>query len=83
MELAALKAPLNKVCFASSRYSSSGEPSCPVQGGTVVFLSSTILFGLMFMFFLVFGLLVGACCMLGIQTPLRFPSRKLAVNKEF
>eukprot|EP01006_Ploeotia_vitrea_P040028 TRINITY_DN66396_c9_g1_i2.p1 TRINITY_DN66396_c9_g1~~TRINITY_DN66396_c9_g1_i2.p1 ORF type:complete len:351 (+),score=202.75 TRINITY_DN66396_c9_g1_i2:24-1076(+) len=46
-------------------------------------ISSPILFGLMFGFFFLFTLLCGTSCMMSIQTPLRFPSRRVAINKEY
>lgn len=49
----------------------------------VVYMTPAILFALFFGFFFLLAVCVGLCCLDSIQTPLRFPSRKLAVNKEY
>jgi len=53
----------------------------PIVG--VLYVTGPIVFGLLFGLLFLFTTLVAVCCMNSIQTPLRFPSRKLAVGKEF
>jgi len=47
-----------------------------------LYISPAILFGLMFGLFFIVTALIGLCCMDSIQTPLRFPTRKVNWGKE-
>lgn len=49
----------------------------------VKFMTPVILFGLMFGLLFLLALYCGMSCLFSIQTPLKFPTRRLAVNKEY
>lgn len=53
-----------------------------VQYG-VTNISSSVLFALLFGLLFLVMLVSGVCCILSIQAPLRFPSRKMPINKEY
>lgn len=49
----------------------------------IKYITSSILFALIFGGMFIFALYNGLACMMSIQTPLRFPGKKMPINKEF
>jgi len=61
----------------------SGATNSTLAYPGVQYITPVMLFAVMFGFFFLLALYCGLSCLHSVQTPLRFPSRKIAVGKEF